>query len=350
LENPKEIMRKAFTLIELLVVIAIIAILAAILFPVFAKAKEAAKKSSDLSNVKQLSLGMTIYTADYDDVYPSAYFHRAFNPAAGGTTAGYIHWSWMITPYVKNQQIFVSPGDNSRGQAPTCFSSSDNNSGAGIPANNNPNVCPAGSPLTPPEWIRGGSIVDQQVPRLSYTVNGAVIPRLRNINDVNRGISVVSQTAIDNVSNTILLTGMTDVFSCLASASITATVRSASHRSTNGLSRDANNTTAYFGSAEDPGGVRPTQVFALNWSRISTGSNQIFNLCRTAPSTTYPLAVYQSWNRWSEGDNYGMSDGSAKYRKFNQTLNPANFMWGANVYTDGGLQVTDPVSGNPVTN
>ena len=78
-------MKKAFTLIQLLVVIAIIAILAAILFPVFAQAKQAAKKSSDLSNIKQLSLGMHTYTADYDDILPSAYFHRAWDPASGGT-------------------------------------------------------------------------------------------------------------------------------------------------------------------------------------------------------------------------------------------------------------------------
>ena len=74
-------MRKAFTLIELLVVIAIIAILAAILFPVFAQAKNAAKKSADLSNMKQMGLGMAMYSTDTDDVYPSAYFHRAFDPA-----------------------------------------------------------------------------------------------------------------------------------------------------------------------------------------------------------------------------------------------------------------------------
>jgi len=65
--------RKAFTLIELLVVIAIIAILAAILFPVFAQAKEAAKKSASLSNVKQTALGVILYSADYDDNYPNAY-------------------------------------------------------------------------------------------------------------------------------------------------------------------------------------------------------------------------------------------------------------------------------------
>ena len=62
-------MRKAFTLIELLVVIAIIAILAAILFPVFAQAKAAAKKTAALSNTKQLVLGMIMYIGDYDDVF-----------------------------------------------------------------------------------------------------------------------------------------------------------------------------------------------------------------------------------------------------------------------------------------
>src|SRR5713226_10227867 len=59
--------RKGFTLIELLVVIAIIAILAAILFPVFAQAREAARKASCLSNLKQLGIGMTMYASDYDD-------------------------------------------------------------------------------------------------------------------------------------------------------------------------------------------------------------------------------------------------------------------------------------------
>ncbi|MBC8065342.1 MAG: prepilin-type N-terminal cleavage/methylation domain-containing protein, partial [Chlorobia bacterium] len=60
---------RAFTLIELLVVIAIIAILAAILFPVFAQAKAAAKRTSELSNIKQLGMGAQIYLADYDDVW-----------------------------------------------------------------------------------------------------------------------------------------------------------------------------------------------------------------------------------------------------------------------------------------
>jgi len=339
-------MKRAFTLIELLVVIAIIAILAAILFPVFAQAKFAAKKSAGLSNVKQLSLGITQYTIDSDDVYPTAYFHRAWNPATGGTSAGYIHWSGLINPYVKNWDIYVSPASGIGGHAPTCFSSADNNSGKGAPAGQTANVCAAGSPLVPPNYVRGGFVVDEQAPRISYTVNSAVIPRLRNINDQNRGISVVSQTTLDNVASTIMIAGFTDSLPCLASASITATTRSASHRSTNAYSLDAANTRAYFGSQED-GTSRPAAIYALSPSLLR-GANDIFANCRTAPRTDYPLAVYTGGGRFDQGDNYGMADGSAKFRKFNATLNPTNFMWGSRVYTDGGATVLDPITGNAV--
>ncbi|MBZ0172326.1 MAG: DUF1559 domain-containing protein, partial [Phycisphaerales bacterium] len=67
---PRRSRRLAFTLIELLVVIAIIAILAAILFPVFARAREKARQSSCASNLKQLALGLMQYAQDYDETYP----------------------------------------------------------------------------------------------------------------------------------------------------------------------------------------------------------------------------------------------------------------------------------------
>ncbi len=97
--------RKAFTLIELLVVIAIIAILAAILFPVFAQAKTAAKKTSDLSNLKQLGTAEAIYLADYDDVYHSPAHYDSPTPSGPQTTL----WYLMLKPYTKNVQMFLSP-------------------------------------------------------------------------------------------------------------------------------------------------------------------------------------------------------------------------------------------------
>lgn len=97
-ERVIDLQRRGFTLIELLVVIAIIAILAAILFPVFAKAREKARQSSCLSNVKQLALAALQYTQDYDEFLPASY--KVGPPAL---------WPDTIQPYVKNQQVFVCP-------------------------------------------------------------------------------------------------------------------------------------------------------------------------------------------------------------------------------------------------
>jgi prepilin-type N-terminal cleavage/methylation domain-containing protein/prepilin-type processing-associated H-X9-DG protein len=97
--------KRAFTLIELLVVIAIIAILAAILFPVFAQAKESAKKSTDISNVKQLSLASIMYSGDYEDV---------FNPVImndHGNNANFT-WQMLVYPYTKNLDLFLNPQGN----------------------------------------------------------------------------------------------------------------------------------------------------------------------------------------------------------------------------------------------
>lgn len=90
-------MKKAFTLIELLVVIAIIAILAAILFPVFAQAKAAAKRTAELSNVKNMALGIIMYSGDYDDVLVPVYQANWSRPRHQ-----IILWKDSIYPYIKN--------------------------------------------------------------------------------------------------------------------------------------------------------------------------------------------------------------------------------------------------------
>ena len=98
--------RTGFTLIELLVVIAIIAILAAILFPVFARAREKARQTSCLSNVKQLTLAVMMYTQDYDEAYPGYHFT--------GSPTDSDQWFEVIAPYVNNDQIFICPSAKSR--------------------------------------------------------------------------------------------------------------------------------------------------------------------------------------------------------------------------------------------
>jgi prepilin-type N-terminal cleavage/methylation domain-containing protein/prepilin-type processing-associated H-X9-DG protein len=122
--------RTGFTLIELLVVIAIIAILAAILFPVFARARENARRASCQSNLKQIALGFAQYTQDYDEKYPLVAWYTTTYSATPwvaqtdpsmpgskfyvgtGATGGQGNWvSWMdiIYPYIKSTQIFVCP-------------------------------------------------------------------------------------------------------------------------------------------------------------------------------------------------------------------------------------------------
>ncbi len=97
-------MKRGFTLIELLVVIAIIAILAAILFPVFARAREKARASSCLSNVKQISLGILMYAQDYDEMYPMLYSRPVELGPCG--------IEFMVQPYIANYQLFNCPSSD----------------------------------------------------------------------------------------------------------------------------------------------------------------------------------------------------------------------------------------------
>jgi len=98
-------MHKAFTLIELLVVIAIIAILAAILFPVFAQAKNAAKGTQSLSNVKQIATASLMYSNDSDDAFAAQYVDQV-------TYGWQQSWIMITLPYVKSYGIFKDPNDN----------------------------------------------------------------------------------------------------------------------------------------------------------------------------------------------------------------------------------------------
>ncbi|RYX82561.1 DUF1559 domain-containing protein [bacterium] len=114
----KSTRRLAFTLIELLVVIAIIAILAAILFPVFARARENARRASCQSNLKQIGLGVMQYIQDYDEKYPIWDLQNNTSPDAyipGGQNGYYDgywtygNWRYYIQPYVKSTQLFTCP-------------------------------------------------------------------------------------------------------------------------------------------------------------------------------------------------------------------------------------------------
>lgn len=116
--QPRKASKFAFTLIELLVVIAIIAILAAILFPVFGRARENARRSSCQSNLKQIGLGIIQYAQDYDEIMPPRY-NTSGIPA--GWPAGWdTSWKALVQPYIKSVQIFACPS-NPRNTRPGAY-------------------------------------------------------------------------------------------------------------------------------------------------------------------------------------------------------------------------------------
>lgn len=107
-----------FTLIELLVVIAIIAILAAILFPVFARARAAARKASCISNQKQISLAGLMYLQDYDEIHVPRQLLNIFGTTWGSPNLYHVgNWHALLMPYVKNQDVFLCPDRETRDRA-----------------------------------------------------------------------------------------------------------------------------------------------------------------------------------------------------------------------------------------
>jgi prepilin-type N-terminal cleavage/methylation domain-containing protein len=315
-------MRKAFTLIELLVVIAIIAILAAILFPVFAQAKQAAKKTQDLSNMKQIGTSSQIYLADYDDTYMPAYYY-----INGATSAnGYVHWTGMIQPYTKNLQIFVSPGDKIGGLAPTNFNNlstgtKPNNSGAGFPAGQLPQTA---------------GVVDIQAPRISYIPNELIMPRKKYASMPNQTISA---TVIEDVSRDILLAPMTDSLNCINGSSSTGGAAAKSHRPASGIML-----TLTGGAVDTENAAILGQSFYAVTNAIAT---QELKDCRVTPGTNYTRLTYAQPDRWDRGANYNYADTHAKFAALSATLNPDTYQWGKQAYTFGGTPILDQ-AGNPV--
>ena len=158
-------MRRGFTLIELLVVIAIIAILAAILFPVFARAREKARQISCLSNLKQMGLAFFMYTSDYDETFPMVPM-----------------WKTNLQPYIRNTQINFCP---SRKHLPWYYGQGYNIGlsdpyVAGVPGRSEAEIvspshkilvaewdrCNAGPPVGPPGLFSGGATCYWSVTRI----------------------------------------------------------------------------------------------------------------------------------------------------------------------------------------
>lgn len=289
--------KKAFTLIELLVVIAIIAILAAILFPVFGRARENARRSSCQSNMKQMGLGVMQYVQDYDEKYPQAYWYVNDTDGPGG----YVHWSSMIQPYTKSFQLFVCPSDPNGGQLPT-------------------------------------NTFDQQAPRISYTANSALLPRKRRTADAG---NTVALAAVDETAKLIMLTEMSDTAQCVQGTSVASGAALKSHRSTNALALDASG--AQFSGEYAATATLPASLYAVTAAKAKADTDA----CKVTAATTYSHLTYTAPERHLEGANYTFADGHVKWYRLSQTLQPNNFLWGTKFYPLGSIPVLDQ-SGNQV--
>ncbi len=171
--------RSAFTLIELLVVIAIIAILAAILFPVFARARENARRSSCQSNLKQMALGFKQYTQDYDEKFVPG----VGNNTVATTIAAGSGWVLELQPYIKSIQIFQCPSE------PT-------------PGSDNPNTPNPGTPgVGFSDYYMNSSLNDNG----TTATGGAVTAGAAANTTVNYHNGGINEAAVDQPTLTIMI-------------------------------------------------------------------------------------------------------------------------------------------------
>ena len=196
-----------FTLIELLVVIAIIAILAAILFPVFARARENARKTSCASNLKQIGLGMLQYSQDYDEQLLNHFYGQDGWDKSTSPTSGAVKYKWMdaVQPYVKSSQLFVCPSASDKRYKPQqslvgseTTSPDPPNFGYGGYAMNNVAYA-GGDAFTPPVWESAKSLSNLPTPATTVWVV-----------DANGQFEIANATS-NGVGNPTLLNGNPDV-------------------------------------------------------------------------------------------------------------------------------------------
>jgi len=299
-------------------VIAIIAILAAILFPVFAQAKEAAKKTACLSNTKQMSLGLYIYTGDYDDTLPNtsyeqntAGFPQTFNPT--NPNSYQIHWTFLIQPYLKNWNIFVCSSDPR--PFPTDVQCTNGISDVG-------------------KLINGVQTCDWAAQNDSYIPVYNALPA--------HDWTTVSLTAYSNPAGTAVVT---------------------EHRLDSASQSDANAGDGHKGvsgfwpsqpcGSLNPNLALPSPTSATKGNPQSTASGYAYfnaaflNTAYAAAQLAGPIgskaegaffkdydAIRTSWDRHSggQGANYAFADGHAKYQNLGQVTNPSNYEFGDHWY------------------
>jgi len=288
-------MKRAFTLIELLVVIAIIAILAAILFPVFAQAKEAAKKTACLSNTKQIALGVYMYAEDSDDYYPqndwendpAGFYPGTYNPANPSGTYQ-VTWTFTVQPYIKNWNLFVCNSD------PKPFPTD--------------NQCPNGVSDIGKLNSSGQMYCDWSAQLNSYIPVYNAIPA--------HDWSPVSGTSFASPANQIVVT---------------------EHRNDSLVATDAGDGDGHKGTS----GFWPSQPCGnLNLNLSLPSPDTAAQASGGVGSKNYVAyfkdydAIRTAWDRHTggQGANYSFADGHAKYQNLGAVTNPNSYEFGDHWY------------------
>ena len=292
--------KTGFTLIELLVVIAIIAILAAILFPVFAQAREKARAISCLSNVKQITLGIIMYQQDFDETIP---FNRECNNPgspyvciAGRSILG---WVDLVDPYVKNRQVFKCPSDPMKQVA--------------YPAGT---LDMQGNPATRGHvWMGGATGSAGGEWQTSYA---------RNNNLANNGTSTATLAAIQYPTTTVLLlefaanSGGGDNGNEHGHGSPYTVVRSTKYTS-----------------------VTPDGVPCAGYDSTNATNDQTNFFGNLLPEQQANERAQLSSARHSGGGNYGFVDGHAKWYKWEKVRGQCGYTTGAGSETGNDGNIPD---------
>jgi len=325
-------LRKGFTLIELLVVIAIIAILAAILFPVFAQAKEAAKKTSCAMNMRQLGMAIIMYQGDWDDTFSPGYYYNAPNGPGTLDNSGINSWSGLVMPYVKSNKAFICPDDLVKGQPPTNFDIATDNMGEGIPSGATSGVA---------------GLQDNQAPRLSYGVNEQLMPRPRGGvggTIIGQTQNIVTSTQVDDPANTITIGEFTDYLNALSGGG-PGGIRFKSHRPIDALALDALGTIPY-----DVSNTNNSPIYTVSPKAAKT----LFDAQPTIPfgASSFPHLVYLNAGRHGGklGNNFVFQDGHVKFMQVKQTLDCTHWAWGKKAYNQGNADILCADTGQPLQN
>lgn len=263
----------AFTLIELLVVIAIIAILAAILFPVFAQARDKARQTSCLSNLKQLGLGMNMYAQDNEGALMQTSWEL-------GSFKAKVHWSYLVQPYVKNDAVFVCPSD--------------------------PDPVKPLNRICGPNDIVGVTLCDAQVPAFSYVNSYNAIPA--------HDWLPPSESQFDKPASMIILGERRNNMNDAAKTVI---------GQWKGTSAFIGTSTSR-GTSNGSGQICPGDTFRYaTINDVNTG---------LTTSNDNPEIVRVKFDRHVGGANYAFFDGHAKWFRLEQTLDANNWQWGDKWY------------------